>query len=175
MKSVYRKVSLERLSSPEQLDMLVQVTDIRGWLGLATIGILLAMAISWGVWGKIPSQISMPAIVLNSATAQQAQLYVPYETSSTLAEGMAVTITPRNHADAPIEGRIRSIGQLPMSPATIADELGSEALATLLVTSPTPVEVIVTLEDTAVSSGILADATILISETRPIDLVIPLR
>ena len=180
MKSVYRKVSLERLSSPEQLDMLVQVTDVRGWLALSAIGILLAMVIGWGVWGSIPSQINMPAIVLNNegveaAAAQQAKLYVPYETSSTLAEGMAVTITPRNGTGAAVEGKISSIGQLPVSPATIANELGSEALTAVLVTSATPVEVIVTLEDTAVSPQTLADATILISEDRPIDLVIPLR
>ena len=180
MKSVYRKVSLERLSSPEQLDMLVQVTDVRGWLALSAIGILLVMVIGWGIWGRIPSQINMPAIVLNNegveaATAQQAKLYVPYETSSTLAEGMTVTITPRNDTGAPVEGKISSIGQLPVSPATIANELGSEALTAVLVTSATPVEVIVTLEDTAVSPQTLADATILISEDRPIDLVIPLR
>ena len=180
MKSVYRKVSLERLSSPEQLDMLVQVTDVRGWLALSAIGILLVMVIGWGIWGCIPSQINMPAIVLNNegvetTAAQQAKLYVPYETSSTLAEGMTVTITPRNGTGAPIEGKISSIGQLPVSPATIANELGSEALTAVLVTSATPVEVIVTLEDTAVSPQTLADATILISEDRPIDLVIPLR
>ena len=180
MKSVYRKVSLERLSSPEQLDMLVQVTDVRGWLALSAIGILLAMVIGWGVWGSIPSQINMPAIVLNNegvetTAAQQAKLYVPYETSSTLAEGMTVTITPRNGTGAAVEGKISSIGQLPVSPATIANELGSEALTAVLVTSATPVEVIVTLEDTAVSPQTLADATILISEDRPIDLVIPLR
>ena len=180
MKSVYRKVSLERLSSPEQLDMLVQVTDVRGWLALSAIGILLVMVIGWGIWGRIPSQINMPAIVLNNegteaTAAQQAKLYVPYETSSTLAEGMVVTITPRNGTNAPVAGKISSIGQLPVSPATIAGELGSEALTALLVTSATPVEVIVTLEDTAVSPQTLADATILISEDRPIDLVIPLR
>ena len=179
MKSVYRKVSLERLSSPEQLDMLVQVTDVRGWLALSAIGILLVMVIGWGIWGSIPSQINMPAIVLNNegveAAAQQAKLYVPYETSSTLAEGMTVTITPRNGTGAPVAGKISSIGQLPVSPATIASELGSEALTAVLVTSATPVEVIVTLEDTAVSPQTLANATILISEDRPIDLVIPLR
>jgi HlyD family secretion protein len=30
--TIFRKVSLERLSSPEQLDQLMQVTDPRGWL-----------------------------------------------------------------------------------------------------------------------------------------------
>ncbi|MCB8927548.1 MAG: hypothetical protein H6652_18195 [Ardenticatenaceae bacterium] len=181
MKSVYRKVSLERLSSPEQLDMLVQVTDVRGWLALSAIGILLVMVIGWGIWGRIPSQINMPAIVLNNnegaeaTAAQQAKLYVPYEESGTLAEGMVVTITPRNGTGAAVEGKISSIGQLPVSPATIANELGSEALTAVLVTSATPVEVIVTLEDTAVSPQTLADATILVSEDRPIDLVIPLR
>lgn len=64
MRSVYRKVSLERLSSPEQLDSLVQVTNIHSWLGLLAIIVLLAMAVSWAVLGVIPIQISSPALIL---------------------------------------------------------------------------------------------------------------
>ena len=39
---IFRKVALERLSSPEQLDQLMQVTSPKGWLALAGLGALLA-------------------------------------------------------------------------------------------------------------------------------------
>ncbi len=35
---IFRKVALERLSSPEQLDQLLQVTDPKGWLALGALG-----------------------------------------------------------------------------------------------------------------------------------------
>ncbi len=53
---IFRKVSLERLSSPDQLDQLVQVTDPRGWLALSGLGGLLLAALAWGFWGSIPTQ-----------------------------------------------------------------------------------------------------------------------
>lgn len=61
---IFRKVALERLSSPEQLDQLVQVTDPRGWLALTGLGALLLAAIGWGIWGSIPTEARGEGILL---------------------------------------------------------------------------------------------------------------
>ncbi len=64
LSAVFRKVSLERLSSPEQLDQMVQVTDPRGWIALAGLGALLLAAIGWGIWGSIPTEAQGDGILL---------------------------------------------------------------------------------------------------------------
>jgi HlyD family secretion protein len=61
---IFRKVALERLSSPEQLDQLMQVTDPKGWLALCALGALLAGAFAWGVWGSIPTEASGEGILI---------------------------------------------------------------------------------------------------------------
>lgn len=61
---IFRKVALERLSSPEQLDQLVQVTDPRGWLALTGLSALLLAALGWGIWGSIPSAARGEGILL---------------------------------------------------------------------------------------------------------------
>ncbi|HET7230278.1 MAG TPA: NHLP bacteriocin system secretion protein [Longimicrobium sp.] len=63
---VFRKVSLDRLSSPEQLDHVMQVTNPRGWLALAAIGALLATAIAWGIAGSLSEKVSGSGILLKS-------------------------------------------------------------------------------------------------------------
>lgn len=55
-KRIFRKVALERLSSPEQLDQLMQVTDPRGWLALTALGALILAAMVWGFLGSIPTE-----------------------------------------------------------------------------------------------------------------------
>ena len=45
--NIFRKVSLERLASPEQLDQLMRVTDARGWVALAGLGLILLTAVGW--------------------------------------------------------------------------------------------------------------------------------
>ena len=64
LSAIFRKVSLERLSSPEQLDQMVQVTDPRGWIALAGLGALLLAAVGWGIWGSIPTEAQGDGILL---------------------------------------------------------------------------------------------------------------
>ena len=61
---IFRKVALERLSSPEQLDQLLQVTDPKGWLALGALGAILLSSLVWGVWGAIPTEANGEGILL---------------------------------------------------------------------------------------------------------------
>ncbi|PYQ54953.1 MAG: NHLP bacteriocin system secretion protein [Acidobacteria bacterium] len=64
LSAIFRKVSLERLSSPEQLDQMVQVTDPKGWIALAGLGALLLAVVAWGIWGSIPTEAQGDGILL---------------------------------------------------------------------------------------------------------------
>lgn len=61
---IFRKVSLERLSSPEQLDQLMQVTRPRGWLALAAFWFLILGALVWGVLGSVPTAANGSGILI---------------------------------------------------------------------------------------------------------------
>lgn len=62
--TIFRKVALERLSSPEQLDQLLRVTNPRGWLALASLGGVLLAALIWGITGSIPTEAQGEGILL---------------------------------------------------------------------------------------------------------------
>jgi HlyD family secretion protein len=64
--SVFRKVSLDRLSSPEQLDRLMQVTDPRGWIILGAFGLVLTTAVLWGVLGSIRQDVPATGMLVRS-------------------------------------------------------------------------------------------------------------
>jgi HlyD family secretion protein len=55
---LFRKVSLERLASPEELDQVLEVTTPRGWIALATLAGLILVALMWGIFGSLPTKIS---------------------------------------------------------------------------------------------------------------------
>jgi len=93
---VFRKVSLDRLSSPEQLDHVMQVTNPRGWLALAAIGALLATAIGWSVAGSLSEKVSGSGILLKSGGV--------FEVASP-AEGR-VTDVSVNVGDSVTEGQV---------------------------------------------------------------------
>ena len=56
-KSLFRKASLERLSSPEQLDALMHVTQPTGWVALLAAAVILGAAILWGFVGSLPVKV----------------------------------------------------------------------------------------------------------------------
>ncbi len=69
--SVFRKVSLDRLASPEQLDQLMTVTDGRGWVALAALGALLVTGIAWGCLGSIPETVAGLGMLVKSGGVAQ--------------------------------------------------------------------------------------------------------
>ncbi len=65
-KKLYRKVALDRLSSPEQLDRLMTITRPTGWLALLGIAVVVISALIWGIWGSIPTKIYGDGILIRS-------------------------------------------------------------------------------------------------------------
>lgn len=63
---IFRKVSLERLSSPEQLDQLVSVTNPRAWFALIAIGCILATTLLWSIFGSVPTRVNGQGIIIKS-------------------------------------------------------------------------------------------------------------
>jgi hypothetical protein len=50
---LFRRSALEQLSSPEQLDSLMQVTSPRAWIALLGLGILVVAFVVWGYVGSV--------------------------------------------------------------------------------------------------------------------------
>lgn len=63
---IFRKVSLDRLSSPEQLDQVMQVTTPRGWIALGAICLLLVTGVGWGFAGSIADKVAGSGILVRS-------------------------------------------------------------------------------------------------------------
>lgn len=61
---VFRKASLERLSSPEQLDLLIQVTSPRAWIALAALWLGLGSLLVWSVLGRVSTRVEAEGILL---------------------------------------------------------------------------------------------------------------
>ncbi len=62
--SLFRKESIERLSSPERLDQLMQVVNPKSWLPLVALGSLVGAAIIWSIYGRIPITVEGRGVVV---------------------------------------------------------------------------------------------------------------
>jgi HlyD family secretion protein len=66
--SIFRKTSLERLSSPEQLDTIMRVTSAKRWLALGGIFLILGVAVIWGYAGTIDTKVSGSGVIVRTGT-----------------------------------------------------------------------------------------------------------
>ena len=86
-KEIYRKVVLERLASPEQLDQLVKLTTPMGWLALTAMSLIVGAVTLWGFFGNASYQVGGQAVFLNSSG--EYRLYAP--TDGKIIESQLVT------------------------------------------------------------------------------------
>jgi HlyD family secretion protein len=61
---LFRKAALERLASPERLDVMMQVTSPTAWIALIALGMILLMVIVWSVLGSISIKVSGRGILI---------------------------------------------------------------------------------------------------------------
>jgi HlyD family secretion protein len=73
-RSIFRQAALDRLSSPEQLDRLMHVTTPRGWVALAGLSLILAFALVWSVFGRLPTTIAGTGILLSSQGIREVEV-----------------------------------------------------------------------------------------------------
>src|SRR5512137_3064196 len=69
--NLFRKAALDKLASPEQLDVLARVTSPTGWLALGTVGMLLVGVVAWGILGSVPTRVEGEGILIRGGGLRQ--------------------------------------------------------------------------------------------------------
>ena len=70
---LFRTEALERLSSPEQLDQLMQVTSRQAWVPLVSMGFLIVVAGTWSIVGRIPLTVTGSGVLIRPRHVVQFQ------------------------------------------------------------------------------------------------------
>ncbi len=69
--SMFRKSALEKLSSPEQLDQLLQVANPKAWVSVLALVLLVMIGLIWSVFGTISTSVSTAGFLLPAAGITQ--------------------------------------------------------------------------------------------------------
>ncbi len=105
--TIFRKKSIDRVSSPEQLNDYIRVCSPSIWLVISAVIILLVGVCIWGVMGHLDTTITTAAV----AEDQALTIYIPEEQLSSVlnrtftVEGLEYEITAASCSDEPIAVR----------------------------------------------------------------------
>jgi HlyD family secretion protein len=90
---LFRKAALDKLASPERLDVLMRVTSPMGWLALTAVGGILVGVIIWSIWGSIPERVNGQGVLLRGGANKE--IRAPGQgiiSALELKEGQMVTV-----------------------------------------------------------------------------------
>lgn len=186
---IFRKEALERLSSPEQLDQLMQIVTPRSWLPLATLGGLISVGVLWSVFGRIPVTTTSHAVLVHPEDDASQLIGVAHFDAGEIAQiepGMPVLLIPDVEGNKQSAGGIYGSVSYVQSPEVMTlegiRELDDPA-------APTTIEVIIDLEEDPDSgtgyrwsassnqmfplAGMPAAARVTLDEKAPIAFVLP--
>lgn len=96
---LFRKKSIDRVSSPEQLNEYIRVSNPSVWMVLGAIVVLLIGVCVWGVLGHLDTTLSAVAI----AEDKQLTVYVKEADIESVADGMEVRIGENTYVVEEIE------------------------------------------------------------------------
>lgn len=148
-KSIFRKESLERLSSPERLDQLMQLVNPLDWLTLATLGSLLFIGLVWSIFGRIPITVSGKGILIQpnqvitvKPPIQGKRLiavsYFNVKDGKQIQPGMTMQITPdfvTRERFGGIFAKVTSVSALPITKERANSVIGNPDLVTKILPS----------------------------------------
>jgi HlyD family secretion protein len=69
--ALFRKAALDKLASPERLDVLMQVTPPQGQIATWTIAGLLVAGLAWAIFGTSPERVAGQGLLLGEGGIQQ--------------------------------------------------------------------------------------------------------
>jgi hypothetical protein len=128
--NLFRKAALEKLSSPEEIDQLMQVTTPKGWIALFALVSLIAAAAAYGFYGSIPVRVSAAYCILNGDA--QAVMYLSQADAAQVRPGNTAQISPATFGSDTsgfLVATVRQVSSSPVEQAQMQQTIGSEALA----------------------------------------------
>ena len=98
---LFRQKSLDKVSSPEQMNDYIRVTSPGVWLVLAAVIALLAGLLIWSVAGRLETTVAAAAVAGPEGTV----LYIPEEEMDAIPSGAAVHIDGQDYVLGQAEAR----------------------------------------------------------------------
>lgn len=83
---IFREKSIERISSPEQLDECIRIANPGVWLMLSAIIIMLAAFCIWGIFGRLETKVTASGMIENGTMTAD----IASENADSVAVGMLV-------------------------------------------------------------------------------------
>ncbi len=146
--SIFRKKSLDRISSPEQLNDYIKVSNTSIWLIIIALFIIAISFSVWAISGNITTEISGNGVFTgkDSDIVDSVICYIDANQASKISEGMQVRIYDKlKSQNAFVTGKVYRISKEAVKQEDIMQSYSSEYIADSILDAEYGVGVLITL------------------------------
>ena len=182
MTNLFRKKAIDRLSSPEQLDKMIPITQPSTWLIVLGLFIIFVSVLVWAIFGQITETYTAQGIVtiadakFGDARQEKCMLlcFIPQSDAGSVSVGMPVTV--ETNSNIQLKGEIIQSDSYITPTEEVYSLLQNEILAAYFLSNGPVIAVRCALDDSAENAlGAFSQATIITSRIHPIAYVFPLQ
>lgn len=155
--NIFRKASMEKISSPEQLNEYIRISRPDVWIALVAAFMLLAAIFVWSAVGSLPVSISAAGIAGGGSLV----CYLSPEEAARLRAGMTVEIENAG------TGTVSEVGKTPLSEQEVSASVEGDYAAYALNLGDWNVAVSIET-DAALEDGQVYSLSIITDSIRPI-------
>ena len=164
--SIFRKESLDRVESPEQLDAYIKVARPKVWLIMAALLLAVISVIVWSVVGSLPQTMEVKGITVGENVIN---CYESVENANTNLIGCKANISLPDGRS--INGKVEAVSQNPYSQEEIRTQISEDWLADNVLDGNYSYEVRVIAEED-IPRNMLATVIITTAEIKPIQFIL---
>ena len=122
--NIFRRESLDRVESPEQLDAYIKVSHPKVWLIMAALLVAVISVIVWSVVGSLPQTMTVKGVTVGGNVIN---CYECVENANTNLIGCKANITLPDGRN--ISGKVEAVSQNPYSQEEIRAEISEDWFA----------------------------------------------
>lgn len=176
MAELFRESSLERLSSPEQLDRRIVIVPRSFWITAVGGVFLIVAVVVWGIFGEIPLYEEAKGIYTKQMQQKRTVVcYMPLESGKKIDKGMEMmlyTEAADGKESVHVAGKVVSVDYYVTSEAQMLRSLGEESLVSYFRKQGPVVEIVCLLdENVSVKKGTLFTAKIVRGRKSPAEML----
>ena len=153
--NVFREKSLKRISSPEQLNDYIRVSNPSLWLVVGALSIMLIAAFIWSISGNITSKVDATGVfqdIDRKPGIETVVCFVGVDDSQKLTKGMEVRLYNKyKSSNEHIIGKVSRVSGVPVKQEDILSDFSNEFIAKSILETGYGVAVLVSLEKDASS------------------------
>ena len=163
-KNLFKKSSIDQISSPEQLNDYIKVSSPSVFMILAVVVLLLVSALVWGFFGSMSKTVSLKGV----ARGGEILCFVDPSADTVYKEGMEIAVT--SNTGTVVSGKISSVSQTPLSFVEAATGVGSDYAVYALSLSDWNIPFIIEI-DLSLVEGAIYSVNVTTESIRPISLI----